>query len=87
MWHNAFPDVDYDDFKKITGSSVTPALTPFVTGSYGLFTPQGTPIVGEISVFDISLSYENPATLIPRPARRRRPVITDSAISGAFIRN
>jgi hypothetical protein len=35
-------------------------VTPYITGSYGIFTPQDTPIVGELSIFDISLGYDNP---------------------------
>ena len=40
--------------------SVTPTITPYVTGTYGIFVPRSYWIIGGWSLFDVSLGYENP---------------------------
>lgn len=57
------PTLNYDDFKQITGVTITPTLTPTVTGSWGLFTPASAPIIGQLSLFKVSLGYTNPLSL------------------------
>lgn len=57
---NAYPDVDYSDFMNLTGISVTPTVTPYVTATYGFFLPDDLPLVGGLSLFDVALGYENP---------------------------
>jgi hypothetical protein len=43
---NAYPDYSFGDFPKLTGVSITPTLTPYVTAGYGLFLPDSLPVVG-----------------------------------------
>ncbi len=60
---NAYADIDYSDFTKITGVSITPTLTPYVTASYGVFAPDAYWLIGGLSLFKLSLGYENPVSL------------------------
>jgi hypothetical protein len=62
LGYNYYPDVDYSDFTKLTGVSVTPTVTPYVTGTYGIFFPRDYWIIGGWSLFDVSLGYENPVS-------------------------
>jgi hypothetical protein len=56
-------DSDYSDFKKVNGVEIKPIITPSLTLSWGLFTSPNTPIIGEQSLFDLNLGYENPIAL------------------------
>ncbi len=58
---NWYDDVGYDS--NIGGTaSITPTVTPYIETTYGLFTPPSTPIIGEWSVFDLGLGYQNPVS-------------------------
>lgn len=57
---NAYPELK--NFDPLTGLAVKPTVTPYITGSYGLFTPADTPLIGSFSIFDLTLSYENPVS-------------------------
>jgi hypothetical protein len=59
---SAYPDLDASDFTSLTGVTVTPTLTPYVTASYGIMVPDTTPLIGGWSLFKISLGYENPVS-------------------------
>jgi hypothetical protein len=59
---NAYPDIEYSDFKKVSGISVTPTVTPYITTSYGLFAPDSYPIIGGWSLFKLSGGFENPVS-------------------------
>ncbi len=55
-----YVDTDFSDFAQVTGITLSPTITPSITGSWGLFTPANTPVVGQISFLDVSLGYSNP---------------------------
>jgi hypothetical protein len=58
---NWYDDVGFDS--NIGGTaSITPSVTPYIEATYGLFTPPSTPIIGEWSVFDLGLGYQNPVS-------------------------
>lgn len=57
---NWYPDLDYADFAKVTGASVTATVTPYATLSYGIFTPDSWWLVGGWSLFKLGVGYENP---------------------------
>lgn len=40
--------------------TITPEVTPYISSSYGLFTPPSTPMIGEWTVFDLGAGYQNP---------------------------
>lgn len=56
-------DSDYSDFKKVNGVEIKPIITPSLTLTWGLFTSPNTPLIGEVSLFDLNLGYENPISL------------------------
>ncbi len=56
-------DLDVSAFLNYTGVTITPTLTPYLTASWGLFTPTTTPIIGKFSVAELKLRYDNPLTL------------------------
>ena len=53
-----------------------PTLTPSVTGSYGLFTPENTPIIGKKTIASVNLGYENPVSLDLTLAKGVDPSLT-----------
>jgi len=55
-----YVDSDFSDFAAVSGITLSPTITPSITGSWGLFTPANTPVVGQISFLDVSLGYSNP---------------------------
>jgi hypothetical protein len=55
-----YADVDYSDFTKVSGVSVTAILTPYATLSYGIFTPDSWWLIGGWSLFKLGVGYENP---------------------------
>jgi hypothetical protein len=44
-----YVDSDFSDFAAVSGITLSPTITPSITGSWGLFTPANTPVVGAIS--------------------------------------
>ena len=56
-------DSDYSSFKAVNGVEVKPIITPSLTLTWGLFTSPNTPIIGEVSLFDLNFGYENPIAL------------------------
>lgn len=73
-----YSDVDYQDFIDAFngGLTITPVLEPYVTGSYGLFTPATTPLIGKFSVFSASLGYRNPIGLEMNIKPKDKPSLT-----------
>ena len=64
---NYFSDVSYitpeeaaDYLEDNATVTITPTVTPYTQATYGLFTPPSTPIIGEWTVFDLGLGYQNP---------------------------
>jgi hypothetical protein len=57
---NWYPDLDYSDFQKVTGGSLTATLTPYTTMSYGIFAPDSWFLIGGWSLFKLGMGYENP---------------------------
>lgn len=57
-----YPDVNVSELTALTGISITPTLTPFVTGTYGIFFPRNYWLIGGWSLFDLSLGYQNPVS-------------------------
>jgi hypothetical protein len=57
------PDMYFDDFKAVTGVTISPTLTPSLTASTGLLTPASTPIIGQVKLLALDLSYLNPLSL------------------------
>lgn len=75
----AYPDVDFSDFTSLTGVTITPTLTPRVEGSWGLFTPSNTPIIGKFSFGGITLDYQNPVALQFAVTKGANPSLTLSS--------
>lgn len=75
-----YTDINYDDFKAITGVEIKPTLTPSVSGKYGIFGPKGTPIIEDKSIAAVSLGYENPveADLVLKKGQDPSLIITST---------
>ena len=71
-----YKDIDFSDFTSIQGVTIVPTLTPSVTGSYGLFTPENTPIIGKKTIASVNLGYENPVSLDLTLAKGVDPSLT-----------
>jgi hypothetical protein len=74
--YDSYKDIDFSDFDAIQGVSIVPSLTPSVTGTYGLFTPDNTPIIGKKTVASVKLGYENPVALVLTLAKGSDPSLT-----------
>lgn len=73
---NYYTDVDFSDFTNLESVSIIPSLTPTVTGTWGLFTPTTTPLIGKVSVAETSLAYSNPVDLNLTFAKGLSPSLT-----------
>ena len=71
-----YKDIDFTDFTSIQGVTIEPGLTPSVTGTYGLFTPENTPIIGKKTIASVNLGYENPVSLALALSREASPSLT-----------
>ena len=71
-----YSDIDFSDFTSIQGVTIEPSLTPSVTGTYGLFTPENTPIIGKKTIASVNLGYENPVSLDLTLAKGVDPSLT-----------
>ncbi|MCB1264365.1 MAG: hypothetical protein KDB56_07200, partial [Mycobacterium sp.] len=71
-----YKDIDFSDFTSIQGVTIEPSLTPSVTGTYGLFTPENTPIIGKKTIASVNLGYENPVSLDLTLAKGVDPSLT-----------
>jgi len=69
-------DTDFKDFEQIRGVSIVPSLTPTVTGTYGLFTPETTPIIGKKTIASVNLGYTNPVKLTLDLEKGQDPSLT-----------
>ncbi len=72
-------DYNFDDFTQIQGAQITPTLTPSVTGEYGLFTPEETPIIGQKTIASVTLGYSNPVSLTLKLQSGYDPSLTFSS--------
>lgn len=76
---NWYPDLDYSDFGKVTGGSLTATLTPYTTMNYGIFAPDSWFLIGGWSLFTVGMGYENPLSATVAVAVDAPPSMTIGA--------